>query len=374
MKTLYVIAASQDYSRANHIDLWNTLSLNADVVVVNIPADYFVTVMTGKKERIVEAKAGPLFVSSNLAVVRPLLFIRPEIRINILKRMLAKQFWKAVNAAFCLSNFEEIRLIIYNAFWAEILYQSIPNLTIGYYLFDEVRTNQNNQPHEKRYKEDLKCCELSDCIFAMSSKLMESRKEFEDKITVIGNGASYHPCNRSYHFSNSCAFVGNFRDWIDFDMLNRIIELNQSISFFFVGPVEEKVKGKMKDFLFSYKNVFYCGIKPKSMISSIYSSFDVVIIPYKQNAFIQATRPIKIVESVFAGTPVVTVPVAGYEEHSFIKFAKTAEEFSKEIRTYIDNPIDLNSDEYKDFVSQNTWECKANQINQCFSQISKEYL
>ena len=87
------------------------------------------------------------------------------------------------------------------------------------------------------------------------------------------------------------------------------------------------------------------------------------MIPYRHNDFIQATRPIKIVESIMAGVPVVTVPVNGYEKCSFIRFADTIDDFSEEIDYLLEHPINKDSIEYKNFVASNTWESIARRID-----------
>ena len=109
-------------------------------------------------------------------------------------------------------------------------------------------------------------------------------------------------------------------------------------------------------------NTFYYGLAQKADMGKIYKMFDCVLIPYKNNQFVAATRPIKIVESVLAGTPVVTIPMNGYEETSFIRFATDVESFSTqidELSKILINPEDV---EYKRFLAENTWVTKAKTI------------
>jgi glycosyltransferase involved in cell wall biosynthesis len=68
------------------------------------------------------------------------------------------------------------------------------------------------------------------------------------------------------------------------------------------------------------------------------------------------------VESIFCGTPVITVPVDGYEPSSFLRFANTVEDFSNEIDYLKSNPINRNSTEYKLFLQENSWSRKSELI------------
>ena len=106
----------------------------------------------------------------------------------------------------------------------------------------------------------------------------------------------------------------------------------------------------------------FFGKVSKNKMTQLYRMFNVVMIPYKSNPFIQATRPIKIVEAVLAGTPVVTIPMNGYEECSFIRFAKNESEFIKGIDYLLENPINPKSKEYVLFCKNNTWRTIAEKI------------
>lgn len=370
MKNLYVIAASQDYEQANHKMLWKRLSQihNTDVVVANIPADYAVTIFKRKFDRIKEARNGPVTISESLKVVRPFLVVRPEIESTILKKKQAKQFWKSINTAYSLEEYDEVRLIFYNAFWAKILYNTIPNLKMAYYLFDEVRNNGNdNSVNIKRYEEDIEGCQRASFIFAMSKDIAQARTEFKEKIFLLGNGAEVLVNNEVKRIEKSVAFIGNFRNWIDFDLLRGIIANNKEYSFFFIGPIEENMKDQFIFLQRNYNNVFYGGCKAKENIGEMYSMFESVIIPYKQTSFIHATRPIKIVESVMSGTPVVTVPVSGYEQNEFIHFATDVEQFSLAIKECSKNRINKRDIAYKKFVRDNSWVSKATEIDRIFN-------
>ena len=129
--------------------------------------------------------------------------------------------------------------------------------------------------------------------------------------------------------------------------------------FAFVGPIENDMAAFFEHLLNDNNNTAYMGKVSKEKMGGIYGLFDVVIVPYVQNEFTKATRPIKIVESVMSGTPVVTVPMDGYEQSEYIRFATDLESFEHEIRHLIMNPIDISSDNYQLFVRNNTWTNKA---------------
>ena len=366
MEKLYVIVASQDFERANHRCFWeNIANLSSDkVVVVNIPADYVVSVLRGKKERIKDAKKGVKKISDNLSVVRPLFFLRPEVTPKIWYRGIAKRFWKCIKTACPDLCNREVRVLIYNAQWVRILYNTQKNMKIAYYLFDEVRYNgDNNTINKKRYLFDEFACKKSDVVLTMTKSLTQSRLVYQDNIITFGNGAEVTKNVKDVDkIKNSVAFIGNFRNWIDEELLEGLIKKRPDKRFIFVGPVEDDMKAFFTRLLNENTNTFYYGLADKKSMPIIYRMFDCVLIPYKNNEFMKNTRPIKIVESILSGTPVVTIPMSGYDENSFIRFAKTVEEFSEQIDYVVNNKIDLTSVEYNQFVKENTWENKAREI------------
>lgn len=363
-KVLYLIIASQDFESANHQNLWLEMAEQSgeDVMVANIHADYIVSRLTRKSYRIQEAKAAPVRISEHLSVMRPLLWIRQELLPESLYWVARKGFWDSVKKAVPDVMERKVKLLVYNACWVKVLAQSHPDMSIGYYLFDEVRSEgRDGNINKKRYLQDEFACKNSNVIYTMTKMLEKSRREYNDNIITIGNGAVY-PINREkpvITFDKSVAFVGVFRDWIDRILLKELIKKRQDILFAFVGPVTPEMDHFFHELLNNCENTIYYGIVKKVQMPELYRRFNGIIIPYLNNPFVKATRPIKIVESILSGTPVVTIPMDGYEENEFIRFATTPDEFSEQIDYILANPINEGSESYRSFVNANTWQKKA---------------
>lgn len=359
-KVLLVIA-SQDFVSANHTPLWRVFSQmdGYDVIVANIPADQVVCRLKNKTYRIADAKKGPEVINEHLTVFRPLLTVRAEIAPSFTYSLIAKQMWNSIKKFRPTIMTEHVDLLVYNALWVPILKDTHPDMKIGYYLFDEVRNNgADNTIDKRRYYFDEIACKESDAIFTMTKMLADSRAEYNSNITVVGNGALVPAsfANPDVVFPKSIAFIGNLRDWFDEKLFEQLVAKRPDITFVFVGPVEDNMKQYLKGLLDKYLNVVYFGKVKKENMPTLYRMFSGVIIPYRKNPFIQATRPIKIVESVMSGTPVVSIPVDGYQEDKFIRFATSVKDFSEQIDFIINNPIEFSSSAYKDFANHNSWD------------------
>ena len=369
MSRLIIVIASQDFEGANHRGLWIALTKYAEVLVINIPADYITSRVTGKAYRINDAKSGVRHITDRLSVFRPLFFVRPEILPDCFFPMVARSFWKQVREAVPDFDNRRIDVLVYDGRWIKILKNSNSDIRLAYYLFDEVRKNGNdNSIDQKRLRYDDYACRFSDVIFTMTAVLAESRCDYLTPKIVIGNGADKPTTDNSMpqnRIMKSAAFVGNFRDWIDKELLSALIKSRKDVLFCFVGPVAENMRSYFDSLLNENTNTAYFGKVSKDEMQTIYRMFDCVIIPYKDNEFIKATRPIKIVEAVMSGTPVVTVPMNGYDESPFIRFARTADEFSSQLDVvFATDLIADNFEEHKRFLYENSWEKKADLIFQ----------
>lgn len=365
MKDLWIISVPQEYQTANHKSLWHEIAdqLNgtADVVILDIPSDLIVTVIKRKMYRIKESKEGIKQIKNNLFICRPFYFLRPEVSpgfVNYLNMFLIRRL---LNSFF--PNFKDRQkyLLCYGGKQLGLL-SGIDERTIKlYYIVDEVsRFAHNGKLGKKKAKLDIATCKIADWIFVMSKAIAIKRVEFMDKITVLGNGsqiAKDQTC--SMDLKKTVGFIGRFRSWIDFDLLNELVLMRKDILFCFAGPIEKNVRNEFLDLLNKNVNVAYFGELSKEQIGEMYKAISVTIVPYRKNTFISSTRPLKVVESVFCGTPAVTVPVSGYDPSSFIRFANTAEEFSCEIDYLLTNPIDFDQQEYRDFVVENSWLTKS---------------
>lgn len=366
MNTINLIIAPQEYETANHKFLWMELSkkLEGSTLVINIPADQIVTRIKRKYYRLKEANAGTIHISENLSLFRPKFFIRPEISPRFLNKTIRNNFIKQLKKYYPDINKSHINVISYGGRWIDIL-SGWDNARFYYYILDEVKLfAHTNEENHKAITNDLIGCKKSDCVFTMSEKILLERKKNCKKIIVVGNGATVNediPVKLN-KINKSVGFIGNFRSWIDIELLEEVIRKNADINFAIVGPVQDEMRNVLIKLLNDYRNTSYMGTAKKEEIHLYYRMFDVVIVPYKQNDFMLATRPIKIVESIFAGTPVVSVPNSGYAENSFIRFATNASDFSSEIINFLNNPIDTEADEYKRFIKNNSWQSVAEKI------------
>lgn len=360
----------QEHDAANHLGLWEEIAAQTSgpTVVVNIGADFLVTIAKRRFYRIHEAiREEPRRVGS-YHLLRPIFPVRPEVASDWINRLNIALLIRQVKNLVPDLETRSVRILVYSGLWVELFRKAMPHAAIGYYVLDEVsRTASTGMPHPRRAALDHSGCALSDSVFLMSPALVQPRIEFESKLEVIGNGADVptildarSPVARKEVLPRRVGLVGNIRDWIDTDLMQELVSTRPDLEFGLLGNVEANMTGFVNNLVTNHKNVTYHGKVPKQEVASWYRKFDVIIVPYRRNRFMSAARPIKIVEAVFAGVPVVSIPVSGYDELAFIRFAESCEEFSAAIDEVV--PIDTLDPSYEEFLEENSWKRVARDI------------
>jgi glycosyltransferase involved in cell wall biosynthesis len=139
-------------------------------------------------------------------------------------------------------------------------------------------------------------------------------------------------------------FSGSIYDWkVDINLIINLLKELPNCSFVFTGTV--KIKNKLLNRkLFSFLNFHHLGILPINKLQQVMSQFDVCLIPYKINKWSQSAYPVKIMEYLALGKPVVVTNLSSIDylaknkiiyrasnELSFINLIKKAlnEKFNK---------------------------------------------
>lgn len=373
-KELFIIFSSQEYATANHLEFWKEIAKNkkdTDVLIIDIFADMIVSRIRNKKYRITDHKAGIKKIENNLFVFRPMTFLRIEALPGGMKDFAMKSVLKQIKDVIDNFDIRKKTILYYDCRLSESLRVFGEDCKKIYFIYDEVYLNASTGKEIKGLKKlDYLSCLNADLILTMTEIIASRREEFHNKLVVLGNGASLSDKNsNTIKFKNAVGFIGNFRNWIDIELLEYLIVQKSTYTFCFAGPIESNMNEKFRHLLNNYSNTVYLGNIPKKHVKSIYTMVDIVIVPYKRNEHIQSTRPIKIVESIFNHTPVVTVPMDGYVENSFIQFAENKKEFVDKIDIFMNHKVDFNTEEFHSFLKENSWKSKVNLLIEKLEEI-----
>ncbi len=124
-------------------------------------------------------------------------------------------------------------------------------------------------------------------------------------------------------------FFGEIADYtVDIGFIEKVIDYLPGKSFVFVGEVSVDCSG-----LVARENVWMLGQKPYEQIPHYGKCFDVAIMPWRQNRWIEACNPVKLKEYLALGKPVVSTPFAELQKYLDVVYvAKTPEGFAQCIK------------------------------------------
>lgn len=151
-------------------------------------------------------------------------------------------------------------------------------------------------------------------------------------------------------------FFGEIADYtVDIDFIEKVIDYLPEKSFVFVGETSADCSG-----LAAKENVWMLGKKPYEEIPHYGKCFDVAIMPWLQNRWIELCNPIKLKEYLALGKPVVSTPfieLQGFRD--VVDEARNPEDFAEGIRKALveDSPTRVVARRKK--VETSTWDSKA---------------
>jgi hypothetical protein len=161
-------------------------------------------------------------------------------------------------------------------------------------------------------------------------------------------------------------YVGNIRDWIDFELIEFILKNYEEAKIVFVGPIDKTAKKYVKR-LETYNNFMLIGNKPLDLIPYYLKSFRVGIIPFKHTKFTEGVMPIKFFEYLNAEIPIVTTNLPDFKFYKeYIGYSESYEEFLNNCKAAINGDFENKVKYYKKLAEENTWEKRVEVLERIF--------
>jgi teichuronic acid biosynthesis glycosyltransferase TuaH len=169
-----------------------------------------------------------------------------------------------------------------------------------------MRTSARNLRHRER--KDLA---RADVVVAVSSELARRWTDVGPSPVVIPNGCwpfsggmDSMPAKEVNLPSPVVGLIGRLSNRIDLDVLEAIADSGQSLLL--MGPQEPSLDPKRFRDLTNRPSVRYTGPVPSDEVPAYLAAIDVGITPYRDSAFNRASFPLKTLEYLSVGLPVVT--------------------------------------------------------------------
>jgi glycosyltransferase involved in cell wall biosynthesis len=159
---------------------------------------------------------------------------------------------------------------------------------------------------------ERRAADRADMVIAVSPRLAEKWRDRGKPVVVIRNGvdaaAFDHPHDLAHVDvqipSPIAGIVGTLSERINLDLLEHLVDTG-SVSLLLVGQAMFRSQKSRFERLLERSNVQWLGQQDFARLPAIYEIIDVGLLPYTHSAFNQASDPLKLLEYLAAGKPVV---------------------------------------------------------------------
>lgn len=345
------------------------------VVVLNRPGDLLVSLFYKKLSRIdrlLSSLPGKnvTILSENLFLVRPFLFINP----NVASRIPGVNKLQCLWLRWCLTKMglaptptERAVIWLYTCLdWPfarlfpakRVVYQPVDEYTVGL-------NGQKNKHGVNMEREMVKECSLG---LTLSTEMANQKSMTYGNFHWLGQGVDFDLFSKAANYRGELpsdlkqvpgpriGLVGNIRDMIDYKLIEVVLERRPHWAIIFIGP-KDKSGAVQLEALLKYPNFHWLGPKPFANLPQWLAGLDVGIVPYLQRERTRFTTPGKLYEYWAAGLPTVTTNIGEYEPIAdCLWVAHNPEEFISSI----EEALRSTSDHYKRkrvaIAQEHSWE------------------
>ncbi|NOS86479.1 MAG: glycosyltransferase [Ignavibacteria bacterium] len=249
---------------------------------------------------------------------------------------------------------------------------------------DHILTSDMNQKKVSGNRErEKKLSEKCNFVIATSNKLFSRNKGYNPNTYLVENSYNF---TRAETDENAVAmlkeikgpiagYIGIIRGWIDFELLEYVLHRNSGITFVFVGEIYKDSVQKMRELESKYPNLLLTGRVNYNALPGLLKYFNVGIIPFKNNEFMESVNPNKFYEMLSCAVPIVTTNIGDLKSTygDICKVADTKEEFSRLVNDIMNmSEAELKQLKTKMFEisSISTWQSKS----KIFHQLLNEHI
>ena len=363
----------ESFNRADFIREFASISTNEyEVVVIDRPLE--ILSLFYSPMRFFERVRVPIRRrESDLLILRPVVLcndiVSYKLRISWLNiintrmiRLMFAAFLSLRNRDTCVWAYEQVHYWFMKCFKAGSIKV--------WEIYDDYRFNAKTM--EKRLhwvRHDDMMVKSSDLIYTLTDGL-GVKYGHHSLVKTLGNGFTY-PSDFSWSISTKdklevkkmVTYIGHLRDWIDFELLTEVANLNRNLDFVIAGPITG-VEDSLRD-LKSLANVKYVGVLSRYEVFDLMKKSLCGIVPYYQNEFTKNVKPIKIIEYLSVGTPVLTTCSADYSSKGVIKFTD-AYEFCERLQNLSNIDGELLQIQSQDYTWSRIAKRVSNEIKEIF--------
>jgi len=224
---------------------------------------------------------------------------------------------------------------------------------------------------DRNYLHDLERTLLAqaDLIFATSTKLQERKSGKKAQALFLPHGVDFDhfrsaadcsvPQEMKHLQRPLIRMYGTLAPWVDSDLLVQVARAFPQASVVLIGtrtdfPLPEHVP-----------NLHWLGARPYAELPRYAAHFDVGLIPFRCNELTAHVNPLKLLEYLALGLPVVSTPLpdlSRFAEHIYI--ADGREDFVHNVKLALDDDTPARCQQRIELAARERWETRVETLLQ----------
>jgi len=161
-------------------------------------------------------------------------------------------------------------------------------------------------------------------------------------------------------------FFGLIHHWIDRALIARVARLRPDYAFVLIGDCKSDI-AKLRNLA----NVYLIGRRPYATLPAYCSAFNAGLLPFVQNTMTRSINPIKMMEYLAAGLPVISTPLPAAERFlGPVAIAASADDFAIACDAAL-APQNADRQRISLTVRDHTWESRINILSELVSRAAQ---
>ena len=238
---------------------------------------------------------------------------------------------------------------------------------------DSYSSNQKALEAKEQYVSDR-----SDLTICVSDELYDMKKDLWDNVHYLPHGvdfelfrdASERPIALDVLSGIPHPVAGYFGTMTannDIEMMVYCARTLPDVSFVFAGQI---TTGDYSE-LASLNNVYLLGRLPYNEIPQLCAAFDVCMLQWKVTDWIRHCNPLKMLEYMASGNPIVSVEINEAKKYKdIISITETKEDFCRALMWEIENDNDERKKKRVEIASRHSWSSNVEKISEMIEETS----
>ena len=213
-----------------------------------------------------------------------------------------------------------------------------------------------------------------DAVVATAESLTRSKRPRSGRTHYLPQGVNYEhfaaarpiPADLAAIPAPRIGFAGGVSACCDFLLIRELARALPHVSVVLVGPVSVDLAGLV------LKNLHVLGPRPYSDLPAYVQHFDVGLIPYLLNEWTRAVDPLKLLEYLAAGLPVVSTDIPEVRKYrEAVAIAGTRDRFVREVAAALRVDRDEVRRRGKALARKHTWAVRADELLALLDELSE---